>query len=183
MSRVRSVRNSQQPLLGHEVVNWSSTCPRLLRRLRAQATCTASTSFLGLVCGLSQELVIGAAVMKDPNVSQQRLVNVHQAKTHLSRLMDEAHKGETIVLAKAGRPWARLMPLEPTPAQRIPGRLSGLGPLLHPKPCLIRSLPSNWRTGTPAPCLRLHHCHDGQYGFYARQSCAAVVVVRPAANA
>ena len=33
---------------------------------------------------------------------QMRLVNVHQAKTHLSRLIDEAHAGETIVLAKAG---------------------------------------------------------------------------------
>jgi prevent-host-death family protein len=70
--------------------------------------------------------------MKDPNSSKQRLVNVHQAKTHLSRLMDEAHTGETIVLAKAGRPWARLMPLEPTPEQRIPGRLSAFGLLKHP---------------------------------------------------
>ena len=75
-------------------------------------------------------------MIKDPNVSQQRLVNVHQAKTHLSRLMDDAHTGETIVLAKAGRPWARLMPLEPPPAQRIPGRLSGLGSLLHPEALL-----------------------------------------------
>ena len=33
---------------------------------------------------------------------QMQLVNVHQAKTHLSRLIDEAHAGETIVLAKAG---------------------------------------------------------------------------------
>ena len=33
---------------------------------------------------------------------QMRLVNVHQTKTHLSRLIDEAHAGETIVLAKAG---------------------------------------------------------------------------------
>ena len=77
--------------------------------------------------------------MKNPNVSQQRLVNVHQAKTHLSRLMDEARAGETIVFAKAGRPWARLMPLEPPPAQRIPGRLSGLGSLLHPE-ALLESL-------------------------------------------
>ena len=52
------------------------------------------------------------------------------------RLMDDAHTGETIVLAKAGRPWARLMPLEPTPAQRIPGRLSALGPLSHPEDLL-----------------------------------------------
>ncbi|MDB4486171.1 type II toxin-antitoxin system Phd/YefM family antitoxin [Synechococcus sp. AH-707-B22] len=73
---------------------------------------------------------------KAPISSKNRLVNVHQAKTHLSRLMDDAHTGETIVLAKAGRSWARLMPLEPTPAQRIPGRLSALGPLLHPKALL-----------------------------------------------
>ena len=74
--------------------------------------------------------------MKAPNPSKQRLVNVHQAKTHLSRLMDDAHTGETIVLAKAGRPWARLMPLEPTPEQRIPGRLSALGSLQHPEALL-----------------------------------------------
>ena len=48
-----------------------------------------------------------------------RVVNVHQAKTHLSRLIDEAHAGETIVLAKAGKPWARLMPLQPPAPQRI----------------------------------------------------------------
>ena len=36
-----------------------------------------------------------------------QIVNVHQAKTHLSRLIDDAHAGETIVLAKAGKPWAR----------------------------------------------------------------------------
>ena len=70
--------------------------------------------------------------MKDSNSSKHRLVNVHHAKTHLSRLMDDAHSGETVVIAKAGRPWARLMPLEPPPAQRIPGRLSAFGPLQHP---------------------------------------------------
>ena len=61
-----------------------------------------------------------------------RLVNVHQAKTHLSRLIDEAHAGETIVLAKAGKPWARLMPLAPPAPQRIPGRLRSRGPLSQP---------------------------------------------------
>jgi prevent-host-death family protein len=70
-----------------------------------------------------------------------RVVNVHQAKTHLSRLIDEAHAGETIVLAKAGKPWARLMPLEPPAPQRIPGRLRSRGPLSQ-------------RAGSPAPCCR-----------------------------
>lgn len=58
-----------------------------------------------------------------------RVVNVHQAKTHLSRLIDDAHAGETILLAKAGKPWARLMPLAPPLPQRIPGRLRSQGPL------------------------------------------------------
>ena len=66
--------------------------------------------------------MIGAAVMKDPNVSQQRLVNVHQSHSHILHLMDDVNTGQTVVLAKAGRPWARLMPLEPSPAQRIQGR-------------------------------------------------------------
>lgn len=61
-----------------------------------------------------------------------RVVNVHQAKTHLSRLIDDAHAGETIVLAKAGKPWARLMPLASPPPQRIPGRLRSHGPLGNP---------------------------------------------------
>ena len=64
--------------------------------------------------------------------SSQRIVSVHQAKTHLSRLIDEAHAGETIVLAKAGKPWARLMPLAPPAPQRIPGRLRSRGPLSQP---------------------------------------------------
>lgn len=50
-----------------------------------------------------------------------RMVNVHEAKTYFSRLIDAAHAGETIVVAKGGRPWARLVPLEwPTP--RRPSR-------------------------------------------------------------
>jgi prevent-host-death family protein len=52
-------------------------------------------------------------------------VNVHDAKTHFSRLLDRAHAGEEIVLAKAGKPYARLMPLEAPVPQRRPGRLKG----------------------------------------------------------
>jgi antitoxin (DNA-binding transcriptional repressor) of toxin-antitoxin stability system len=49
-----------------------------------------------------------------------------------SRLIDEAHAGETIVLARAGKPRARLMPLAPPAPQRIPGRLRSRGPLSQP---------------------------------------------------
>jgi prevent-host-death family protein len=54
-----------------------------------------------------------------------RTVNVHQAKTHFSRLIDAAHAGETILVAKGGRPWARLVPLEEPQPRRQPGVLRG----------------------------------------------------------
>ena len=52
-------------------------------------------------------------------------VNVHEAKTHLSRLLKRAHDGEEIILAKSGLPYARLVPLKPTPLRRQPGRITG----------------------------------------------------------
>ena len=39
------------------------------------------------------------------------IVNIHEAKTHLSRLLERVKNGEEIILAKAGKPYARLMPL------------------------------------------------------------------------
>ncbi len=39
-----------------------------------------------------------------------RTINVHEAKTHLSRLLDDVRAGEEIILAKAGEPFARLVP-------------------------------------------------------------------------
>lgn len=68
--------------------------------------------------------------------TELRMVNVHQAKTQLSRLIDDAHAGETIVLAKAGKPWARLVPLAPPPPRRLPGRLRNQGPLSAPNALL-----------------------------------------------
>ena len=41
-----------------------------------------------------------------------RTVNIHQAKTHLSRLVDEASKGEPFVIAKAGRPMVKVMAID-----------------------------------------------------------------------
>ena len=52
-------------------------------------------------------------------------VNVHEAKTHLSRLLDEVHAGKEIILAKAGKPYARLVPLAAAQPARQPGRLPG----------------------------------------------------------
>jgi prevent-host-death family protein len=49
------------------------------------------------------------------------MVNVHEAKTHFSKLLSRAHAGEEIIVAKAGKPFARLVPLRDTEA-RVPGR-------------------------------------------------------------
>jgi len=46
-------------------------------------------------------------------------VNVHEAKTQLSRLLERAHNGEEVVIAKNGRPYARLVPIEPTQPRQL----------------------------------------------------------------
>ncbi|CAN5118027.1 type II toxin-antitoxin system prevent-host-death family antitoxin [soil metagenome] len=51
-----------------------------------------------------------------------RTVNIHEAKTHLSKLVEQAAKGESFVIAKAGRPMVKVTSLEPVevrPVQRI----------------------------------------------------------------
>ncbi|MDO5625035.1 MAG: type II toxin-antitoxin system Phd/YefM family antitoxin [Pseudomonadota bacterium] len=52
-------------------------------------------------------------------------VNVHDAKTHFSRLLEQVHAGQEIILAKAGKPYARMVPLAQKAALRQPGRLAG----------------------------------------------------------
>jgi len=54
-----------------------------------------------------------------------RMVNIHAAKTHLSRLVAGVAAGEEIVIAKAGNPVARLLPFEPRREPRQPGLLQG----------------------------------------------------------
>jgi prevent-host-death family protein len=51
--------------------------------------------------------------------------NVHEAKTHLSRLLERVAAGEEIVIAKAGKPVARLATLKPQRQPRRPGSLAG----------------------------------------------------------
>jgi prevent-host-death family protein len=52
-------------------------------------------------------------------------VNIHEAKTHLSRLIEKALAGEDIVIAKAGKPLVRLTALEPPPRRSRIGFLEG----------------------------------------------------------
>jgi len=51
----------------------------------------------------------------------ETIVNIHAAKTHLSKLLQQVMAGEEIVIAKSGKPIARIIPFEPQPKQRTPG--------------------------------------------------------------
>ena len=53
-------------------------------------------------------------------------VNIHEAKTHLSRLLARAIEGEEVVISKAGKPLARLVPFQKPLKKRILGRGRGL---------------------------------------------------------
>ena len=52
-------------------------------------------------------------------------VNIRAAKTHFSRLVERAAKGEEIIISKSGKPVARLMPLATPARRRLPGLLKG----------------------------------------------------------
>ncbi len=52
-----------------------------------------------------------------------KIVNVHEAKTHLSKILSRVAQGEQIIIAKSGRPVARLVPI--STESRRPGRLRG----------------------------------------------------------
>jgi prevent-host-death family protein len=52
-------------------------------------------------------------------------VNVHEAKTHLSKLLERVMNGEQIIIAKAGKPIAILTPISEMPQPRIPGNDAG----------------------------------------------------------
>lgn len=55
-----------------------------------------------------------------------KTVNLYEAKTHLSQLVDRAAQGEEIIIAKAGKPKARLVPFREDATPREPGNLLGI---------------------------------------------------------
>ena len=59
------------------------------------------------------------------NVTMSETVSISEARTRLSRLVERAAKGEDIVIARAGRPIARLTAYRPPAAVRKPGRMRG----------------------------------------------------------
>jgi prevent-host-death family protein len=52
------------------------------------------------------------------------VINVHEAKTYFSKLLLRAHTGEEIIIGKAGKPYAKLVPLFPV-KERVPGIAKG----------------------------------------------------------
>jgi prevent-host-death family protein len=50
--------------------------------------------------------------------------NIHEAKTHFSELLERAHRGEEVIIAKAGKPYAKLVPVR-RGAARKPGEFRG----------------------------------------------------------
>jgi prevent-host-death family protein len=51
--------------------------------------------------------------------------NVHEAKTHLSRLLDQALAGEEVIIMRSGRRLVRLVPVDLAPCRREPGTAKG----------------------------------------------------------
>jgi len=57
---------------------------------------------------------------------KRKPVNIHDAKTHFSKLLKRVLKGEEVIIARAGQPIARLSPLPPKRGKRVPGSAKGL---------------------------------------------------------
>lgn len=53
------------------------------------------------------------------------LENIHQAKTHLSKLIAQAINGEEVIICKSGQPLVKLVPVEQKSKKRNPGLLKG----------------------------------------------------------
>lgn len=54
-------------------------------------------------------------------MSARKVVSVHEAKTHLSRLLEQVAAGESVTISKSGRPVAKLVPIERLAEPRRPG--------------------------------------------------------------
>ena len=73
-----------------------------------------------------------------------KFINIHEAKTHLSRLVEQAAAGEEVIIAKAGRPMARLVPMNPVSQTKRLGMLRGKV-----------KVPENFNTPLPEDIQRL----------------------------
>jgi len=53
------------------------------------------------------------------------IANIHEAKSHLSKLVERAMNGEEVIIAKAGQPMVRLVPIQPDDSPRQGGQWKG----------------------------------------------------------
>jgi prevent-host-death family protein len=58
-------------------------------------------------------------------VAMDSVINIHEAKTHLSKIVDEVAAGAEVIIAKAGKPMARLSPISAPARPKKPGLLKG----------------------------------------------------------
>lgn len=65
-------------------------------------------------------------VLANITIYFMKSINVHDAKTNLSKLLKKVEAGEEIVIARAGKPIARILPIQSTSKQRIPGSAIGM---------------------------------------------------------
>lgn len=54
-----------------------------------------------------------------------KIINTHEAKTHLSRLLDQVAAGDEVVIGKSGKPVAKLVPYHAEQKERVSGLLKG----------------------------------------------------------
>jgi prevent-host-death family protein len=54
-----------------------------------------------------------------------QIANIHEAKSQLSKLIEHAMNGEEVIIAKAGQPMVRLVPIHPDEAPRVGGQWKG----------------------------------------------------------
>ena len=69
-------------------------------------------------------------------------VNIHEAKTHLSAILKRVESGEDILIAKAGKPIARISPISASSGKRKPGSAKGKGKIIMTQ-AFMEPLPEN----------------------------------------
>jgi prevent-host-death family protein len=86
-------------------------------------------------------------------VKPVKIINIREARTHLSRLLERARAGEEIIIAiaKRGEPIARLLPLKARPPKRQSGTLKGLVNLTD---AFFHPLPRAWSGAKPLTTRR-----------------------------
>lgn len=53
------------------------------------------------------------------------MINIHEAKTHFSKLVDKAMRGEEVIIGKSGTPVVKLIAIQDKKPKRVPGALKG----------------------------------------------------------